>query len=303
MDMQTLWADRRQSHEFAEPTAQPQGIVAMACSRGGSIAMQAQMPTFWMTLRGQAVVDSIEGQFHLKPGDWIALEPESQPVLHADDGALVLGIAIAPGARLQAHYRLGLDMQTGRGHMSRRDARLCLYLWRRVGVFKPVWGAEAKTFLPLLLRRVAGVQQEMQALADRCPGRSQRRRRYLFGRLQRARLYLEGNVDRNVRLAELAEKSNVSPWYFTKLFHALYGESPQTMAARLRLERAAELLADSTLSIGEVGMACGFENNCSFSRAFREHYGRPPSMFRRGDATCAPKMTPRMAAVRLPRST
>ena len=61
---------------------------------------------------------------------------------------------------------------------------------------------------------------------------------------------------------------------------ALYGEGPQAMAARLRLNRAAHLLQGTSLSVGEVGAVCGFENNCSFSRAFRERYGLPPSTYR-----------------------
>jgi AraC family transcriptional regulator len=34
------------------------------------------------------------------------------------------------------------------------------------------------------------------------------------------------------------------------------------------------------LSVSEIGAVCGFENNCSFSRAFRERYGTPPSLYR-----------------------
>ena len=52
------------------------------------------------------------------------------------------------------------------------------------------------------------------------------------------------------------------------------------MAARLRLGRAARLLAETMLSVSEIGAVCGFENNCSFSRAFRERYGTPPSLYR-----------------------
>src|SRR5690606_9366369 len=84
------------------------------------------------------------------------------------------------------------------------------------------------------------------------------------------------NLDRPVRLAELAERGNVSIWHFTKTFHALYGEGPQAASSRMRLAKAARLLRSSRLSIGEAGAACGFENNCSFSRAFRAHFGAPP---------------------------
>ena len=76
----------------------------------------------------------------------------------------------------------------------------------------------------------------------------------------------------------------MSTWYFTKIFHALYGEGPQAMAARLRLGHAARLLSETSLSVSEIGAVCGFENNCSFSRAFRERYGTPPSLYRMNGA-------------------
>jgi AraC-like DNA-binding protein len=94
------------------------------------------------------------------------------------------------------------------------------------------------------------------------------------------RLYLEGNLGRVVRISELAELNNVSIWHFTKSFQAIYGESPHVAATRIRMDHAARLLLETELAVSEVGMACGFENNCSFSRAFRASYGEPPSRFR-----------------------
>jgi AraC family transcriptional regulator len=50
--------------------------------------------------------------------------------------------------------------------------------------------------------------------------------------------------------------------------------------SRIQVGAAAHLLQGTSLSVGEVGAVCGFENNCSFSRAFRERYGLPPSTYR-----------------------
>ena len=114
------------------------------------------------------------------------------------------------------------------------------------------------------------------------------RQRQVFGRLQRARLYLEGNSDRVVRLSELADLTSFSSWYFSKTFHGLYDESPQTAGARLRLERAARLLRSSPMMIGEVAAACGFDNCCSFARAFKTRYGMSASRYRADTDTAAP---------------
>jgi len=98
--------------------------------------------------------------------------------------------------------------------------------------------------------------------------------------MQRARMYLEGNSHRVVRIGELAELTNFSSWYLSKTFQSLYEESPQSLSARLRLERAAMLLRDTDMMIGEVASASGFDNCCSFARAFRARFGASATQYR-----------------------
>ncbi|HCV96778.1 MAG TPA: AraC family transcriptional regulator, partial [Stenotrophomonas sp.] len=59
--------------------------------------------------------------------------------------------------------------------------------------------------------------------------------------------------------------------------------------ARLRLERAADLLRDTDMMIGEVAAASGFDNCCSFARAFRARYGQSASGFRESAGMLSPK--------------
>src|SRR5690606_30760347 len=92
------------------------------------------------------------------------------------------------------------------------------------------------------------------------------------------------NSDRVVRVAELAQLTNFSSWYVSKTFQSLYEESPQALSARLRLERAADLLRDTSMMIGEVAAASGFDNCCSFARAFRARFGMSASHYREADA-------------------
>ncbi len=56
---------------------------------------------------------------------------------------------------------------------------------------------------------------------------------------------------------------------------------PSTYYRTLRLKRAADLLAHSTLPVGEVALSSGFSIPSSFSRAFREAFGFPPNQVRR----------------------
>jgi AraC family transcriptional regulator len=283
MKMQTAWIDRNQLLEAGTDFNNPELVGVMAVSRTGSIVLQSPLVSFWVVVRGSADLEAREGRFHLRAGEWVVLEPDSRPSVYAERGSLVLGVTLSQAMRPRIRQFTHLDLHTGRGELSRSELRQCLRLWRQTGLFGKsgrVYASDEVNPLVPLLRHICNVQYDFRRLIDHCPGRSMRRKSQVFDRMQRARLFLEGNVDRNVRLAELAELSNVSTWYFTKIFHALYGEGPQAMAARLRLGRAARLLAETMLSVSEIGAVCGFENNCSFSRAFRERYGTPPSLYR-----------------------
>ena len=283
MNLQTVWTDRNQALEAGHEFNQPEMIGVLAVSRTGSVSVQAPLVSFWVVLRGSADLDAREGRFHLCAGDWLVLEPDSRPSVYAERGALVVGVTMPSALRARIRQFTHLDLHTGRGTMAKGERRQCLRLWRQTGVFRHSGRAmpsdEVGALVPVL-RHICNVQYDFRRLIEHCPGRSLRRKSQVFDRMQRARLFLEGNVDRNVRPAELAELSNVSTWYFTKIFHALDGEGPQAMAARLRLSHAAQLLTTSSLSVSEVGAVCGFENNCSFSRAFRERYSMPPSIYR-----------------------
>src|SRR5690606_2595661 len=168
------------------------------------------------------------------------------------------------GAHRDREGREGL--LPGRGRLSRGQRVLAMRIWR-------AQDAGALAFL-------AALQDELAAGMDRCPGHSQRRRRQVLLRMQRARLCLEGQVGEGMPIAELARRTNFSPWYFSKVFHAVYGMRPQQYAARMRLERASRLLATTSLPVTEVSAACGFDNPCSFARAFRTRFGMTASEHR-----------------------
>jgi AraC family transcriptional regulator len=273
----TQWADRGQilQPEMAEPGQA--GCIGVA--RLGSVHLENGGFSIWLQIRGNSWVEAKEGRFQLERGEWIALEKDSRPLVQSDRHGLCIGLSLGSDV-LRALGRLSDGtLYAGRGHLNRHDVLVALRLWREAAARMPA--ADVGQLRPLLLHLI-GVQQDLAARVPRCPGRSRTRKRQVFGRLQRARLYLEGNSDRIVRISELAELTSFSSWYFSKTFLSLYDESPQAAAARLRIERAAELLESTSMMIGEVAAACGFDNCCSFARAFRARFGVSASNYRKG---------------------
>ncbi|SFO54770.1 Transcriptional regulator GlxA family, contains an amidase domain and an AraC-type DNA-binding HTH domain [Mesorhizobium sp. NFR06] len=92
---------------------------------------------------------------------------------------------------------------------------------------------------------------------------------------------MEDAVEERLGMAELAERLGVSPDKLERNFRAELAISPNGYYRRLRLKRAADLLAHSTLMVRDVALACGFASMSSFARAFREEHGHAPKAMRR----------------------
>lgn len=93
--------------------------------------------------------------------------------------------------------------------------------------------------------------------------------------------YLRGNLDRQVKLKELAKVACFSEFHFHRIFGAVAGETLNNFTNRLRLEKAARLLRFCDDSLTAIALDCGFSSPATFSRAFRSGYDTSPSQFRK----------------------
>jgi AraC family transcriptional regulator len=100
-------------------------------------------------------------------------------------------------------------------------------------------------------------------------------------KLQRALRYAISNSGRNVKLSELAVRTDQSLFHAHRTIRAALGETPKQFTLRLRVDRAAAALVSSRASILEIGLACGFESHEVFCRAFRRRFGMSPSDYRK----------------------
>jgi transcriptional regulator GlxA family with amidase domain len=60
-----------------------------------------------------------------------------------------------------------------------------------------------------------------------------------------------------------------------------HGTSFRAELQRTRMTRAAHLLRESRVPVSSVARAVGYRQAAQFSKAFRRHYGKPPSAVRR----------------------
>lgn len=77
----------------------------------------------------------------------------------------------------------------------------------------------------------------------------------------------------------LAEALHMSTRQLFRKLKAIIDAKPAVLIRRKRLEHAAALLSTGEVSVKEVCYAVGFQSTSSFSRAFREFHGIPPSSY------------------------
>ena len=81
-------------------------------------------------------------------------------------------------------------------------------------------------------------------------------------------------------VAEVLDELPVSRRAFERRFVAATGLTPHQALTRARLDRAAQLLAQTTLSMNEVARRCGYGLGHRLAAAFRRVHGVSPSRYR-----------------------
>ncbi|MBN1199090.1 MAG: helix-turn-helix transcriptional regulator, partial [Bacteroidales bacterium] len=102
-----------------------------------------------------------------------------------------------------------------------------------------------------------------------------------LSRINKVLDHIESHLDREFTLEELASIAHFSKFHFLRIFLAMMGETPFQFLTRIRLEKAAGLLAASPhIPVTEIASQCGFSSLSLFSRTFRQFFQRSPSDWR-----------------------
>ncbi|MGN6319767.1 helix-turn-helix domain-containing protein [Trinickia sp.] len=122
---------------------------------------------------------------------------------------------------------------------------------------------------------LATVYGKMQARATRLAGALSP------WQMRRATDYLIERLNGQVSLLELAQYCGLSRSHFSRAFKRSTGRAPHQWLAEKRVERAKDLLVNTTLSLADIAIRCGYADQSHFSRAFTARASATPSQFRR----------------------
>jgi AraC family transcriptional regulator len=99
--------------------------------------------------------------------------------------------------------------------------------------------------------------------------------------VRRVRAYVEAHLHEPIRVAELAAVSCLSVSYFSVACRRSFGMPLGKLLARLRVERARELMLSTDQPLSQIALASGFCDQAHLSRQFRHLTGATPQAWRR----------------------
>lgn len=93
---------------------------------------------------------------------------------------------------------------------------------------------------------------------------------------------IQDQIDINLNLTDISKSLDINPSYlsreFSKYFNNLsFGE----YIRKLRIEKAIELINLNTYSLTEIAYLTGFSDQSHFTRIFKQHTGKSPSIYKK----------------------
>jgi AraC-like DNA-binding protein/mannose-6-phosphate isomerase-like protein (cupin superfamily) len=91
-----------------------------------------------------------------------------------------------------------------------------------------------------------------------------------------------------ITLSDLAAHFGYSTGHLCRLIKKATGMNFSELTRRIRLEKACELLSNSTISISLIAEGIGFCDSSNFYKAFKKQYGLPPAQYRKSKTRTSP---------------
>jgi transcriptional regulator GlxA family with amidase domain len=91
------------------------------------------------------------------------------------------------------------------------------------------------------------------------------------------------DLARPLNVGDLAEAEGMTSRWFRKIFADVTGQSPKAWYDAMRLDAAAAILRHENPSLAELAERLGYSSAFHLSRAFKQHFGLPPSRYARGE--------------------
>jgi AraC family transcriptional regulator len=131
----------------------------------------------------------------------------------------------------------------------------------------------------------SAIEQATSLLQERMRPRSQVGTRASGGLLawqaRKVRDYVDAHLAGRVLVSDLSTILQLSEAHFSRSFKRTFGLSPHVFVLRRRLELAARLMLETSASLTDIALRCGFTDQAHLCNQFRESMGETPAAWRR----------------------
>ena len=91
---------------------------------------------------------------------------------------------------------------------------------------------------------------------------------------------LEEHMEQRFTIESLSKQYLINPTTLKTMFKSVYGTSIAAHMKEHRMEHAAKLLRETSLSIAEIAESVGYDSQSRFTAAFKEYSGKRPKDYR-----------------------
>ena len=93
--------------------------------------------------------------------------------------------------------------------------------------------------------------------------------------------HMQDHLNEELSRDDVANVACLSPSHFSRVVKQTFGHSFTDLLARMRVEKARELLTRTEKSLIQISLDCGFSDQSYFTKVFQKYTGRTPGDYRR----------------------
>ncbi len=92
--------------------------------------------------------------------------------------------------------------------------------------------------------------------------------------------HIRKNIDKQLRLPDLAEMANLSVYQLDQRLRSLYHMSAGQCITHARIDAACHMLTTTAKTISNIALDCGYSDQSAFTRQFKQTAGITPKAYR-----------------------
>lgn len=100
--------------------------------------------------------------------------------------------------------------------------------------------------------------------------------------VEQGKRFVEEHFAEEITLERVAQEVSLTPYYYSKIFSRVVGQTLVDFLTSVRVEKAKHLLEDPAVSIKEACFTVGYNDPNYFSRVFKKVTGQTPTEYRAG---------------------